>query len=149
MSTSDTLWAWGTASRSTRPPGSTVPAGRPPSLPTMATLSSARMRTSTGEAVMRRSLRLEAAGLDDLEPLLAFLGLEGGQLVAGHARGLQAQRVQALAGVGLLQDLGDLLLQALHHVLGRAGGGVHRLPAQHVVAGHAGLGDGGHRFKAL
>src|SRR6478735_1532300 len=43
MSTSATLCACGTLSTSVRPQGKTVPAGRPPSLATMATLSRACM----------------------------------------------------------------------------------------------------------
>ena len=47
-STSATLWPCGTLSRSVRPSGNTVPAGRPPSLATIATLSRSCMRMTSG-----------------------------------------------------------------------------------------------------
>src|SRR5690606_11314295 len=49
-SVSATLWPCGTCSRSTRPSGSTVPVGKPPSLATMATLSAGCMRIVIGRA---------------------------------------------------------------------------------------------------
>src|ERR1700712_5541491 len=52
MSTSETLWACGTLSTSVRPDGNTVPAGRPPSLATMATLSRSCMVMYRGADVV-------------------------------------------------------------------------------------------------
>src|SRR5690606_15766337 len=102
-SASATLWPCGTLSASTRPEGSTVPAGRPPSLATMATLSASCMEISTG--VTEDAARVEEfmvsllgwavqSGRGRDQP--AF-GEEGGQIVQ-HARGHGLARLFGAAG---------------------------------------------------
>src|SRR5262245_60374372 len=86
MSTSATLWPWGTLSTSVRPQGNWVPAGRPPSLATIATLSRSCIVMYSGEAV---------------EPVSAMLGTP----VSG-SRGLRSVQSDRSRATKLLRGSG-------------------------------------------
>ncbi len=103
--TSATLWPCGTLSRSTSPSANCVPAGRPPSLATMATLSRcvhadeqrfADRRRSRPCSTLRgrRSICGDLARFDHLLPARELGGLEGGELLGRVAHDLEALRQQ-------------------------------------------------------
>src|SRR4051812_6652982 len=101
MSASATLWPCGTWSTSTRPDGSTVPAGRPPALATMATLSFACIAMSSG-ADAGAVIAAPAAVASDKSVLLAggrasrMLQLDARDVLDDHQVGEHGdQRVEA------------------------------------------------------
>src|SRR6185369_14608137 len=96
MSASATLCACGTWSRSTSPPGSSVPAARPPSFATMATLSAACMPIRRGRAVsaIAASVRRDLARFDQLFPAGVLGGLEPGELLGRVGDDLETLRHQ-------------------------------------------------------
>ncbi|MNR40307.1 hypothetical protein D3C85_1585830 [compost metagenome] len=71
-STSATLWPCGTRSTSVRPHGNTVPAGRPPSLAMMATLSSAWMRMYSGLGSAATAWAATGESCSDMLGVLVF-----------------------------------------------------------------------------
>src|SRR5580765_4563593 len=131
----------------TRSRASSTSTERPARPSSAAAESPAAPAPMTNTSYVSVLFRLDAGVRGDLAPDAdLFLDLRG-ELLRGAAGGRDAVVLQLLAGVLELERLGRLGADALDDRARQALRPDQAVPEDHVVAGHAGLGDGGHLRK--